>query len=105
MRHAMAGLLGLLIPGAGHALVGRRRAALVFVAPLVVLLGVAGYLYLQGGLAGLVAFVVTPGVLPALAIVNVAVLGWRIVAGVDAARRPTPPWPTTALLGAAILLP
>ena len=42
MRPAMAGLLGLLIPGAGHALVGRRRAALVFVAPLVALLGVAG---------------------------------------------------------------
>ena len=100
----MAGLLGLLIPGAGHAFVGRRRAALVFVAPLVALLGVAGFLYLQGGLAGLVAFVVTPGVLPALAVLNVAALGWRIVAGVDAARRTTRPWPTAALMGAAIFL-
>jgi LCP family protein required for cell wall assembly len=104
MRSALAGLVGLLIPGAGHAILGRRRAALLFVAPLAVVLGVAAFLYLQGGLTGLVAFVVTPGVLPALAILNVAAVGWRVVAGVDAARHSDRPWPTAALMGVGIFV-
>src|SRR5215470_7393016 len=94
MRSALAGLVGLLIPGAGHALLGRRRAAAVFVAPIVLILAIAAVLYLQGGLIGIGAFIVTPGVLPALAVLNVAVLGWRIIAGVDAARWTDRPWPT-----------
>ncbi len=103
MRSALAGLLGLLVPGAGHALLGRRRAALLFAAPFVVLLGVPAILFVQGGLVGLAAFLVTPGVLPALAIVNVVVLAWRVLAGVDAARRTDRPWPTVAVMGAGVL--
>jgi polyisoprenyl-teichoic acid--peptidoglycan teichoic acid transferase len=104
MRSALAGLLGLLVPGAGHALLGRRRAALIFLAPIVVILAAALILFLQGGIFGIGAFIVTPGVLPALAVLNVAVLGWRILAGVDAAWRTDRPWPTAALMGGAILV-
>lgn len=103
MRSALAGLLGLLIPGAGHALLGRRRAALLFVAPIVVLVGVAAVIYIQGGLIGLTAFVVTPGVLPALAVLNLAVVGWRVLAGIDAARRTARPWLTAGIMAAGIL--
>jgi LCP family protein required for cell wall assembly len=104
MRSALAGLLGLLVPGAGHALLGRRRAAVVFVAPVVVLLGFAAVLFVQGGLVGLTAFIVTPGVLPALAVLNLAALGWRVLAGVDAARRTDRPWVTAGLMGGGILV-
>jgi LCP family protein required for cell wall assembly len=104
MRSALAGLLGLLIPGAGHALLGRRRAALLFVAPMVAILGVGAVIFMQGGLIGLTAFVVTPGVLPALAVLNLAVLGWRVLAGIDAARRTDRPWLTVGVMAAGILV-
>jgi LCP family protein required for cell wall assembly len=104
MRSALAGLLGLLIPGAGHAFLGRRRAAALFVAPVVGLLAVLGYLYLQGGTTGLLAFVVTPGVLPAIALLNVAIVVWRVAAAIDAARKTDRPWLTGLILAAGIAL-
>ena len=103
-RAAVAGFLDLILPGLGHALLGRRRSMLLFLVPMVVLIAaVAGY-YAGGGLRSILAFVVTPGVLPALAIVNIALAAWRIAAAFDSARATTRPGPVIALLGPAILL-
>jgi len=103
-RAAVAGLVDLLVPGLGHGLLGRRRGMLVFLVPMVLLAtAVLGY-YAGGGVSGLLAFAVTPGVLPALAIVNLALAGWRIAAALDSARATTRPGPVIALLGPAILL-
>jgi len=103
-RAAIAGFLGLFVPGLGHALVGRRRGMLLFLVPMVLLAAaVLGY-YAGGGWPALAAFAVAPGVLPALAIVNIALAVWRIAAALDAARATTRPGPVIALLGPAILL-
>ncbi|MBI2780531.1 MAG: LCP family protein [Chloroflexi bacterium] len=99
-RVAVAGFLELLIPGAGHLLIGRRRAALVFFVPIAILaLGLIA-LYVQGGLTAIVAWVVTPGVLPLLAVINIGLAIWRLAAGLDAVRATNRP-----NLALAVLLP
>jgi LCP family protein required for cell wall assembly len=103
-RAALAAFIGLLIPGAGHALIGRRRAMLLFLVPVVLLTAaVLGY-YAGGGLTAVLAFAVTPGVLPALAVINIALAVWRVAAGIDAARATKRPGLAIAVLGPAILL-
>jgi LCP family protein required for cell wall assembly len=85
-RFTAAGIADLFIPGLGHAFVGRRRAALLFFVPVAV--GVAGLvaLYASGGFTAILAWVVTPGVLPFLFAVNIVLGAWRIAASLDAAR-------------------
>jgi LCP family protein required for cell wall assembly len=103
-RHAAAGLLSLVIPGLGQLLLGRRRAGAVFLVP-VLLLVVAGLgAYAGGGLTSILAFVVTPGVLPGLAVLNVALAAWRILAAADAMRWAPRPEVAGALVGPAALL-
>ena len=87
MRAALAGLLGLIVPGAAHLYLGRRRMAALFLAPVALL--VLGVLFILAtrGPVGLLAIVVTPGVLHALFVLNVALAIWRIGAAIDAARR------------------
>ena len=87
MRAAFAGLLGLILPGAGHLYLGRRRLAALFAAPVLLLILGLVFIVVTRGFVGLLAIVVTPGVLPALFVLNVALAAWRILAGVDAARR------------------
>ena len=100
----MAGFVGLLVPGLGHLLLGRRRTGLLFLVPYVLLVSaVAGY-YAGGGFTAILAFAVAPGVLPALAIVNIGLAGWRIAAGLDAARATAKPGLAIGLLGPAILV-
>jgi polyisoprenyl-teichoic acid--peptidoglycan teichoic acid transferase len=103
-RSAAAGLLSLLIPGAGHAIVGRRVAAVVFLLPVALLVVAALGYYVGGGEYKVLAFIVTPGVLPALAILNIALALWRIAASVDAARRTSRRGLVAVLLGPAVLL-
>jgi polyisoprenyl-teichoic acid--peptidoglycan teichoic acid transferase len=104
MRSAVAGMLGLLLPGAGHWFVGLRRPATVFMAPILLLtVAVAAVLVTQGPV-GLVVIAVTPGVLPALAILNVALALWRIAASIDAARRVGRTRPAAGLLATAIVV-
>ena len=86
-RVAVAGVLGLLVPGAGHALLGRSRAATIFVVPWILLLSGLLGMYAGGGLTAVLAFAVTPGVLPVLAILNLLFAAWRIAAAIDASRR------------------
>jgi LCP family protein required for cell wall assembly len=77
---------------------------LLFLVPVVLLTSaVLGY-YAGGGVTAILAFVVAPGVLPALAIVNIALAAWRIAAGIDAARATKRPGLAIAVLGPAILL-
>ena len=103
-RLAVAGVLDLLVPGTGHALIGRRRSALVFFAPVALLgLGLLA-LYLGGGITALLAFAVTPGVLPVLALINVALATWRIAASVDTTRRTGRPRLAVAVVAPAALL-
>jgi LCP family protein required for cell wall assembly len=104
MHHTGAALLDLLIPGAGHAILGRRRAALLFFLPILVLLCALLALFVTGGVSGVLAFVVTPGVLPALALVNLALAGWRVLAAVDSARGTTRPMATASIVAVAALI-
>jgi LCP family protein required for cell wall assembly len=77
---------------------------LLFLVPVILLTAaVLGY-YAGGGLTAIFAFAVAPGVLPALAIANIALAAWRIAAGLDAARATTRPGLAIAVLGPAILL-
>jgi LCP family protein required for cell wall assembly len=103
-RSAIAGLLSLLLPGAGHALIGRHRSMLLFLVPIVLIgVGILGY-YAGGGWTAVLAFLVTPGVLPALAFLNLGLAAWRIAASVDAVRHTPRPALAYALLGPAILV-
>ena len=90
-RLTAAGVADLFIPGLGHAFVGRRRAAILFFVPVALAVAVILALYVSGGLTAIVAWVVTPGVLPILAVANIAFGAWRIAAGLDAARGTTRP--------------
>jgi LCP family protein required for cell wall assembly len=104
VRSALAGLLGLIVPGAGHALLGRRRAAMLFAAPVVLMVATLLALYAGSGYSTPLAFVVAPGVLSWLAVLNLGLAIWRIAAAVDAARTTDRPRPTAAILGPAILV-
>jgi LCP family protein required for cell wall assembly len=103
MRFVAAGLLGLVVPGAGHAFLGRRRAAVFFAVPFLALVGAVVVMFANGGTIGLLAFAVEPGVLPALAVVNVALALWRLAAAVDAMRGAPRPGPVLGIVGAAAL--
>jgi LCP family protein required for cell wall assembly len=103
VRSFLAGLFGLLVPGAGHAYTGRRRAALLFLLPVIALAGAWVILFLLSGRTSLIGFLLTPGVLPGLAAVNVVLAAWRIAAGVDAARRLRPSRVTIGALAMAIV--
>lgn len=55
-------------------------------------------LYLLSGHT-LLGFLLTPGVLPALAVVNLVLAAWRLASGVDAARRASPSRVAVGALG------
>jgi len=104
VRSISAGLLSLIVPGAGHALLGHRRAALLFAVPVIALGATWLVLYLLSGRTSLLGFVLTPGVLPALGVINVALAAWRLAAGLDAARRAGPSRVALGALGVATLV-
>jgi LCP family protein required for cell wall assembly len=101
VRSFIAGLLGLLVPGAGHAYAGRRRAALVFILPVIVLVVAWVILFVLSGRTSLIGFLLTPGVLPGLAAANLALAVWRLASGVDVARHLRPSRATMGALGVA----
>jgi LCP family protein required for cell wall assembly len=104
VRPLLAGILGMLLPGAGHALIGRRRLALLFAIPVVVLAAAWVIAFLVSGRTSLLGFLLTPGVLSALLVVDIALAGWRIAAGIDAARRMPSSRGTVAALGVAVVI-
>jgi LCP family protein required for cell wall assembly len=103
-RFAVAGVLELLVPGLGHALIGRWQAALILFVPVLLLVMALLGLYAGGGATALLAFAVTPGVLPALAILNLVLAGWRIAGSADILRHARRPAVIGALVGPAALV-
>ncbi|MBA2476189.1 MAG: hypothetical protein H0V40_09585, partial [Actinobacteria bacterium] len=87
---ALAGLLSLLLPGAGQVYAGARRRGLVLVA-VTVGLGAAASLLLVTRPLGLAASAGGRRVIAALLLADVALLAFRLFAIVDAWRRPGRP--------------
>ena len=80
---AVAALLSFIFPGLGHLYLGRRRQALVFAIPAIVV-GIAIGLELLSGVDSILANLITPsGSLTVLILILLAG-GWRVVAMVDA---------------------
>ncbi len=84
-RPAVAALMSTILPGAGQWYAGRRRRALLFVIPAVVLLAGMVWLYSLGPVR-LLELLVQPRVLWVLLAINLALLLWRVLAVTDAFR-------------------
>ena len=102
---AIAALLSFLFPGLGHLYLGRRRQALVFALPGILLVAVIG-LELLRGVDSVVANLFTPSGSLTLAILFLLAGGWRVVAIVDVlliTRRRTGLRVPAAIFGGALL--
>ena len=82
----VAAFLSLLFPGLGHAYAGAHQRALGFAAPPILLAALVAGLALRAQPTQLIAFVLTPWVLPGVFVLNLALLLYRLVAIVDAYR-------------------
>ena len=69
-----------MLPGLGQAFNRRRRLALLFLIPSLLVLGIALLLWQTQSPARLTAWAVGPAVLSALLALNALLLGWRLVA-------------------------
>ncbi|HEX5823737.1 MAG TPA: LCP family protein [Candidatus Limnocylindrales bacterium] len=82
----VAAFLSLLFPGLGHAYVGAQQRALAFAAPPILLAALVAGVALRARPTDLIAFVLTPWVLPGVFVLNLALLLYRLVAIIDAYR-------------------
>ena len=82
----VAAFLSLLFPGLGHAYAGAHQRALGFAAPPILLAALVAGVALRAQPTQLIAFVLTPWVLPGVFVFNLALLVYRLVAIVDAYR-------------------
>ena len=92
-----------MLPGLGQAFNGRRRLALWFLIPSLILIGIGLLVLRTQSTTRLVAWAVEPTVLGTLLTLNLALLAWRLVASGQAfldTRRPGP----TGRMGAIGLL-
>jgi polyisoprenyl-teichoic acid--peptidoglycan teichoic acid transferase len=78
-RLAAAGLSAVL-PGLGQAFNRRQRLSLLFLAPSLLVIAVAGLVWATQTPTRLAAWAVAPSILAGLLTLNVVVLGWRLVA-------------------------
>ncbi len=90
-----AAFLSLLFPGLGHAYAGAFQRALAFAAAPVLLLALLAGVVLRVDLAQLGGFAILPGVLPAIFLLNLVALVYRLIAMVDA-------WRVTAYLNSYV---
>ena len=81
-----AAVFSLVVPGFGHLYERRWRAALLFLAPPILLLALVGGIVAADGLPGLVGLLITPFGLSAAGILNILLAVWRGVAAADAWR-------------------
>jgi LCP family protein required for cell wall assembly len=92
-RRLTAAGLSAILPGLGQAFNGRRRLALWFLIPSLILIAI-GFIVLQTqSPARLAAWAVAPAILGTLLTLNVLLLAWRLVAAGQAfldTRRPGP---------------
>jgi LCP family protein required for cell wall assembly len=82
----VAAFLSLLFPGLGHAYAGAPQRALGFAAPPILFAALVAGVALRAQPTQLIAFVLTPWVLPGVFVLNLALLLYRLVAIVDAYR-------------------
>jgi len=82
----VAAFLSLLFPGLGHAYVGASARALAWATPPILLLALVGGVALRAGRLELLGFIVQPWVLTSVFVLNLLVLGYRLLAIVDAWR-------------------
>lgn len=104
MRFGIVGYLDLLLPGSGHLYARRTARGLVFLLPLGVAVGGIVGLYFAKGATGILALLVTPGVLPVLAVANVGLAIWRLAAMVDGVRQETRSRPAAIALGVGVVV-
>src|SRR6478735_9330075 len=81
-----AAFLSLIFPGLGQLYAGAPRRALAFAAGPILLLALSAGTVLRVDRIALLGFLVDPGILDAVFVVNLAVLIYRLVAIVDAYR-------------------
>ena len=82
----VAAFLSLLFPGLGHLYAGAQQRALGFAAPLILLVALVAGVALRMQPTQLIAFVLTPGILPGFFVLNLVVLVYRLIAIIDAYR-------------------
>ncbi|MEO5940559.1 MAG: LCP family protein, partial [Candidatus Limnocylindrales bacterium] len=82
----VAAVLSLLVPGLGHAYAGAYQRALGFAAPLILIGALLAGIVLRVEPTKLIEFVLTPWVLPGIFVLNLVLLGYRLVAIIDAYR-------------------
>jgi LCP family protein required for cell wall assembly len=82
----VAAVLSLFLPGLGHAYAGAYYRALGFAAAPVLVLALLLGIVMRAGQSDLLRIALTPGVLPAVFVLNLLALLYRIAAMVDAYR-------------------
>ncbi len=83
-----------MLPGLGQAFNGRRRLALWFLIPSLILIGIGLLVLRTQSTTRLVAWAVEPTVLGTLLTLNLALLAWRLVASGQAFLDTHRPGPT-----------
>lgn len=81
-----AAVISLVLPGLGHLYERRWRAAILFLAPPILLLSLIGGIVVADGLPGLVGLLITPLGLSAAGVLNILLGLWRAAAAADAWR-------------------
>ena len=111
-RRLFAAVLSALLPGLGQAFNGSWKMAAIFAIPSLILIGVALLLLQLNSTTMLLARAVVPANLTGLVILNLVLLGWRLLAVLDAfadRRYPGRPsrngWIGLALIFAFVALP
>lgn len=79
----IAAILSFILPGLGHAYLGRRRAAIVFALPTIAVL-LAILLEVIGGVDSVLANLITPSGAMTVLVLVLLTGAWRIIAMVDA---------------------
>lgn len=79
----LAAVLSFVAPGTGQLLTGRIRVGLLFLIPFA-LLALGAITLARGDRGTILEILVQPGVFAALIVLDIALLGWRVVAIVDA---------------------
>ena len=80
MRRLAAAALSALIPGLGQLFNGRRRLAVLFLIPSLILLALGALIVGSQSGPRLAAWIISPQVLGTLLALNVLVVAWRLVA-------------------------
>ena len=93
----------VLLPGLGHLLIGKRRIALLYLVPTLLVLAALIAWALSAGVYGVAAALVAPGVLTFLGAANIMVAGWRTSAAVEAVGR-TNPGPSAVAASALVVV-